>query len=251
MWKEPRVVRLRKKDGVVVQGCDVYIGRRIDNAAWSLPASKWSNPFRAADKDALPGVLARYRQHVLKPPDITNQLCELSGKTLGCWCKPGLCHGDVLVDLFRRHVIGAGPIGDWRPCIKIAAMAPDKQHFVEATDNDIEVKTRQVLDILWPTTARLTIPSGEVVRKLIWSPTSARWAVLSGGRVKRRDAAGQWVEGSHATIRVYDLQGSLVQLIDGVSHEGEFAWTRAALVFHLFNDEEEHGIGMRAEWVLH
>ena len=28
-----------------------------------------------------------------------NDLEELEGKTLGCWCKPKTCHGDVLVEL--------------------------------------------------------------------------------------------------------------------------------------------------------
>jgi hypothetical protein len=26
-------------------------------------------------------------------------LPELRGKKLGCWCKPGPCHGDVLAEL--------------------------------------------------------------------------------------------------------------------------------------------------------
>lgn len=251
MWEEPRVVRLQKKDGIVVQGCDLYIGRRIDNTAWSLPASKWRNPFRVTNKDALPAILAKYRQHILKTPGVVAQLRELSGKTLGCWCKPGLCHGDVLVDLFRRYVMGAGPVGDWQPSVKMAVKSRDKQHFVEATDNHIEVITRPLVGVLWNTSARVTIPSAEVVRKLVWSPSSASWAVLSGGREKRRDVAGRCIEGSHAAIRVYDLHGGLVQFIDGVSHEGEFAWTPAGLVFHLFNDEKENGIGMRAEWALH
>jgi hypothetical protein len=28
-----------------------------------------------------------------------NQLHELKDKTLGCWCKPEKCHGDVLAAL--------------------------------------------------------------------------------------------------------------------------------------------------------
>jgi hypothetical protein len=30
---------------------------------------------------------------------LLNDLVELKGKTLGCWCKPKTCHGDILVKL--------------------------------------------------------------------------------------------------------------------------------------------------------
>ena len=34
-----------------------------------------------------------------------NRLAELDGKTLGCWCAPNPCHGDVLVRLCEEaHV---------------------------------------------------------------------------------------------------------------------------------------------------
>lgn len=29
-------------------------------------------------------------------------LDELKGKTLGCWCKPECCHGDVLINLLKK-----------------------------------------------------------------------------------------------------------------------------------------------------
>lgn len=77
---------------------DIYIGR----------PGKWGNPF-----SHLSGTLAKYKvetreeavesyrkwitegegKHLLKHLD------ELRGKTLGCWCKPKSCHGDILVEL--------------------------------------------------------------------------------------------------------------------------------------------------------
>lgn len=30
-------------------------------------------------------------------------LSELKGKTLGCWCKPNPCHGDVLLTLLKEE----------------------------------------------------------------------------------------------------------------------------------------------------
>jgi len=31
-------------------------------------------------------------------------LNELTGHTLGCWCKPGLCHGDIWIKLYKEFV---------------------------------------------------------------------------------------------------------------------------------------------------
>jgi len=30
---------------------------------------------------------------------------QLRGKTLGCWCKPEACHGDVLLELLQDDSI--------------------------------------------------------------------------------------------------------------------------------------------------
>ena len=40
-----------------------------------------------------------YRDWVVKQPQLLKDLHELKGKTLGCFCKPKSCHGDVLVEL--------------------------------------------------------------------------------------------------------------------------------------------------------
>lgn len=75
---------------------DVYIGR----------GSKWGNPF-----SHLPNTLARYqvstreeaiekyREWIINQPYLLEQLFELKGKTLCCFCKPLACHGDVLAEL--------------------------------------------------------------------------------------------------------------------------------------------------------
>jgi hypothetical protein len=77
---------------------DIYIGR----------PSKWGNPFSHKI-----GTLARfqvgsiieaiesYRKWIKTQPELLAALPELKGKTLGCWCKPGPCHGDVLVELMQ------------------------------------------------------------------------------------------------------------------------------------------------------
>lgn len=112
---EPKVVRIRRKvnkDGisVVVQDCDVYIGRRCTMSGWDLPDSKWANPF-PAKKYGVEQCLTLYRNYIMtriESDPITYDLRELCGKTLGCWCGTGRdvqCHGNVLIDIMRKKGI--------------------------------------------------------------------------------------------------------------------------------------------------
>jgi hypothetical protein len=100
----PAVVRLKRKNGVVVVGCDVYIGRAMYQGGWSLPGSKWANPFRLLrDQSNRVQVLVDYENHVRSTPELMGALPELGGKRLGCWCAPLPCHGDVLVRLLSAQ----------------------------------------------------------------------------------------------------------------------------------------------------
>ena len=47
-------------------------------------------------------MLRLYETYVRKSPQLMSSLHELEGKQLGCWCKPGPCHGDVLVSLYKE-----------------------------------------------------------------------------------------------------------------------------------------------------
>jgi len=100
------VVRLRRKNGVVVQDCDVYIGRRCTQGGWSLADSKWRNPFTIRDYGSAAAAVEKYRQYICDYPELLKQVHELKGKTLGCWCKNSPsdpCHGDVLAELANRE----------------------------------------------------------------------------------------------------------------------------------------------------
>jgi hypothetical protein len=68
---------------------DVYIGR----------PSKWGNPFVIGCDGTRDDVIARYEAWLLEQPELVAALPELAGKTLGCWCAPRACHGDVLARL--------------------------------------------------------------------------------------------------------------------------------------------------------
>lgn len=79
---------------------NVYIGRKgivfIDNQRFPKEASRWANPFKGE------GAIEKFRDYLTFTEE---ELNELRGKRLGCWCKekPDIpCHGDVLVEaLFK------------------------------------------------------------------------------------------------------------------------------------------------------
>lgn len=76
---------------------DVYIGR----------PSQWGNPFSHKQVSGTTKVPTRelailaFRVRLwenLRDGSVTvEELAALHGKTLGCWCHPQPCHGDVLV----------------------------------------------------------------------------------------------------------------------------------------------------------
>lgn len=71
---------------------DVYIGR----------GSRWGNPFIIGRNGDRATVIALYADHlwhaVQQNPALIDELKALDGKTLGCFCKPLPCHGDVIAN---------------------------------------------------------------------------------------------------------------------------------------------------------
>ena len=93
---ETRVVHCKREK------YDVYIGR----------PSKWGNPYSHKPEsiasilvDSREEAIELYREWITKGEgqNLLLQLDELKGKTLGCWCKPHACHGDVLVELIEKY----------------------------------------------------------------------------------------------------------------------------------------------------
>jgi len=77
---------------------DVYIGR----------PSKWGNPFshksgtKALFKtETRAEAIGKYKDWILHGTGkhLLKDLHELKGKTVGCWCSPLPCHGDILAQL--------------------------------------------------------------------------------------------------------------------------------------------------------
>ncbi len=95
----PKVVNIKNENVDYDPGNPnhVYIGRR--NNRYGLPQSKWANPYKLSDGYSREDALTLYRQYILNKPGLLEDLPELMGKTLFCWCKPKACHGDVLAEL--------------------------------------------------------------------------------------------------------------------------------------------------------
>lgn len=93
---------------------NVYIGRRgvvfianMDGTKKRYPPldSYWANPFKITGNESRQDVIDKYEKHIVAKlnHDGWEKLEELRGKTLGCWCKPEACHGDVLVKLLEKR----------------------------------------------------------------------------------------------------------------------------------------------------
>ncbi|MFW6247373.1 MAG: DUF4326 domain-containing protein [bacterium] len=88
---------------------DIYVGR----------PSKWGNPFSHKENtkakyktSSIKEALDKYRDWIENGEGqyLLKDLCELKGKTLGCWCghftedsKAYRCHGQILIELVKKY----------------------------------------------------------------------------------------------------------------------------------------------------
>ena len=90
-----RVVNIRKET------CDVYIGR-----AGCGKDGYFGNPFRLEATMAKGSTLGRYRKYfyhrLSTDKEFRKRIGNLQGKTLGCFCKPDPCHGDIIKEYLDR-----------------------------------------------------------------------------------------------------------------------------------------------------
>lgn len=94
-----QVVRIKRKNNSIIQDCDIYIGRKCEQGGWKLPQSKWHNPYTITNSGSREQAIEKFEKYLLSNPQLMKELPELKGKTLGCWCYPEACHGNILVKL--------------------------------------------------------------------------------------------------------------------------------------------------------
>lgn len=113
------VVRIQRKNGVIIQDCDVYIGRACNQGGWSLRQSKWHNPFTVKQAGSGENACQLYKTYITTGAGkhLLSDLDELKGKRLGCWCVNSRertvdqiltnpkCHGEVLLGLIYQQEI--------------------------------------------------------------------------------------------------------------------------------------------------
>lgn len=92
-----RVVKLERRNGVIVNPYDVYVGRECKRRGWNLERSKFANPYAVGRDGSRADVCRLYIAHLKRNPHLVRDArVELRGKVLGCWCKPQACHADTL-----------------------------------------------------------------------------------------------------------------------------------------------------------
>jgi hypothetical protein len=77
----------------------VYIGNTIPDIKGAV-GSKWKNPFDIKEHgvDKCIELFTTY----LHETNLIKDIEELRGKSLGCWCSPEICHGDVLEEVLEN-----------------------------------------------------------------------------------------------------------------------------------------------------
>ncbi|VDI20489.1 Hypothetical predicted protein [Mytilus galloprovincialis] len=86
---------------------NIYIGRNMTRYVPGAVGSKWKNPF-PAKKHGRDKCIDLYRDYIMNDAKLydgktlLDSIEELRSKTLGCWCNPEPCHGDVLVQMLMR-----------------------------------------------------------------------------------------------------------------------------------------------------
>lgn len=93
-----KVVNLKKEP------YDVYCGR-----AGRGEKGYFGNPFSIGVDGNREEVITKYKEYFYKrieiDPEFKKKVMELKGKTLGCFCKPLSCHGDIIVEYLKNNSI--------------------------------------------------------------------------------------------------------------------------------------------------
>ena len=82
---------------VKLESCDVYVGRTCAG----FVDEGWGNPFKVGVMGSRDECIKKYKTWLWERikanrAEMIKKLSALSGKKLGCWCKPLPCHAEVL-----------------------------------------------------------------------------------------------------------------------------------------------------------
>jgi hypothetical protein len=86
MSTTPKVVNIENEP------FDIFIGR----------PSKWGNPFKIDEPYTRSEAIRLHAEWITTQGVLLSQLDKLRGKTLGCYCKPEACHGDILLRMANK-----------------------------------------------------------------------------------------------------------------------------------------------------
>jgi len=90
--RNPRVLN-KKTDNIPPDA--IYVGR----------PSKWGNPFIIGKDSNRDEVITAYMSWFTLNNALRNDLHELRGKDLVCWCAPLPCHADILLELANKEEV--------------------------------------------------------------------------------------------------------------------------------------------------
>ena len=86
-----------------------YIPTRVVNAKYEDydidigRGTKWGNPFIIGVHGTRKECIEKYKRMILSDKKLLVDIPGLTGKVLGCSCKPKACHGDILADLANSY----------------------------------------------------------------------------------------------------------------------------------------------------
>lgn len=84
---------------------DFYIGG--ESETYEFEESVLSNPFDKSEygrEDSVKHFKMYFYRRYLEDEEYRKIVHSLEGDTLGCWCYPRRCHGEVIVDLLNTYV---------------------------------------------------------------------------------------------------------------------------------------------------
>lgn len=131
----------------------MYIGR-----AGKGQDGYFGNPFRLKQDMIRGGTLAGFREYfyrrLMNDAEYRRRVHELQGKTLGCFCKPHPCHGDIIKEYLDRMAgrgedIEIGTIfykGKAYPSREITTGMETYTISVEELGHELENDMRNLLD---------------------------------------------------------------------------------------------------------